>query len=186
MASSGRSIADRRPPQAYFVVSAIFHYLGPAFAVLLFARVDVLGVAWLRIAAAAAISPLWRRPWRAFAARTPGAPPAGGLAAVLAAMNCTFYTGHRPAAAQHGLGDRVPAGHRPRGDRARTPRNAAALAMAVAGVYLLTDVQLAASRSASSSPSPTPLLFALYIVLAHRVAKRRCDPVASTGSPPRC
>ena len=27
------------PPQLYFVASAIFHYLGPAFAVLLFARV---------------------------------------------------------------------------------------------------------------------------------------------------
>src|SRR6266545_942847 len=31
------------PPQAYFVGSAVFHYLGPSFAVLLFARVDVLG-----------------------------------------------------------------------------------------------------------------------------------------------
>ena len=41
------------PPHVYFVVSAIFHYLGPAFAVLLFARVEVLGVAWLRIATAA-------------------------------------------------------------------------------------------------------------------------------------
>ena len=28
------------------MVSAVFHYLGPALAVLLFARVDVLGVAW--------------------------------------------------------------------------------------------------------------------------------------------
>jgi hypothetical protein len=27
------------------LVSAVFHYLGPSFAVLLFARVDVLGVA---------------------------------------------------------------------------------------------------------------------------------------------
>jgi hypothetical protein len=41
------------PPHAYFVGSAIFHYLGPSFAVLLFARVDVLGVAWLRITGAA-------------------------------------------------------------------------------------------------------------------------------------
>ena len=56
--------AQTRPPEAYFVVSAIFHYLGPAFAVLLFARVDVLGVAWLRIASAAVIFALWRRPWR--------------------------------------------------------------------------------------------------------------------------
>ena len=54
------------PPHAYFVISAVFHYLGPAFAVLLFARVDVLGVAWLRIAAAAVIFSIWRRPWRAF------------------------------------------------------------------------------------------------------------------------
>ena len=38
------------PPHLYFLGSAVFHYLGPAFAVLLFARVDVLGVAWLRIA----------------------------------------------------------------------------------------------------------------------------------------
>src|SRR5215813_7079545 len=57
------------PPQAYFVVSALFHYLGPAFAVLLFARLDVLGVAWLRIASAAAIFAIWRRPWRIVASR---------------------------------------------------------------------------------------------------------------------
>ena len=49
------TVVRRTPPQLYFVVSAVFHYLGPAFAVLLFARVDVLGVAWLRIAAAAAV-----------------------------------------------------------------------------------------------------------------------------------
>src|SRR4051794_41335792 len=60
-------LVDRTPPQAYFVVSAVFHYLGPAFAVLLFERVGVLGVAWLRIASAAAIFAAWRRPWRAFA-----------------------------------------------------------------------------------------------------------------------
>src|ERR687887_514318 len=44
------------PPQSFFLVSAVFHYLGPAFAVLLFARLDVLGVAWLRIAAALALT----------------------------------------------------------------------------------------------------------------------------------
>ena len=52
------------PPHLYFVISAVFHYLGPSFAVLLFARVQVLGVAWLRIASAAVIFALWRRPWR--------------------------------------------------------------------------------------------------------------------------
>ena len=62
-------MTERVPPHAYFLVSAVFHYLGPAFAVLLFARVDVLGVAWLRIAAAALVFALWRRPWRALRGR---------------------------------------------------------------------------------------------------------------------
>jgi inner membrane transporter RhtA len=43
------------PPHVFFLVSAVFHYLGPAFAVLLFSSVSVLGVAWLRIATAALV-----------------------------------------------------------------------------------------------------------------------------------
>ena len=58
----------RTPPEAFFVGSAVFHYLGPAFAVLLFALVAPLGVAWLRIVTAAAVFALWagrgaRTPW---------------------------------------------------------------------------------------------------------------------------
>ena len=48
-------LVERVPAHAYFVGSAIFHYLGPAFAVLLFVRVGPLGTAWLRIAAAALV-----------------------------------------------------------------------------------------------------------------------------------
>ena len=48
-------LAERVPPHAWFVGSAVFHYLGPAFAVLLFARVGPLGTGWLRIAAAALV-----------------------------------------------------------------------------------------------------------------------------------
>src|SRR4051795_8525190 len=83
------------PPQAYFVGSAIFHYLGPAFAVLLFARVSPLGVAWLRILTAAFIFALWRRPWHVL--RDPVVLAWG---VVLAAMNCCFYTAidHLPLA----------------------------------------------------------------------------------------
>src|SRR3954454_13496671 len=84
---------SRMPPQAYFVASAVFHYLGPSFAVLLFARVDVLGVAWLRIASAAAVFALWRRPWRVLRRLARGGRRlllAWG--AVLAVMNCCFYT----------------------------------------------------------------------------------------------
>jgi inner membrane transporter RhtA len=62
-----RPVTEAVPPHLYFVVSAVFHYLGPAFAVLLFARVEVLGVAWLRIASAALVFAIWCRPWRVLA-----------------------------------------------------------------------------------------------------------------------
>jgi hypothetical protein len=73
---------------AYFLVSATFHYLGPAFAVLLFEQVDVLGVAWLRIASAALVFGLWRRPWRLLG---PPRPALLAFGCVLAAMNACFY-----------------------------------------------------------------------------------------------
>src|SRR6266542_6307640 len=63
-------MTNRIPPHMFFLVSAVFHYLGPAFAVLLFAHVTVLGVAWLRIASAALIFALWRRPWRIVASQS--------------------------------------------------------------------------------------------------------------------
>src|SRR3954453_9424125 len=82
------AVVGRRtpPPHAYFVVSAVFHYLGPAFAVLLFDRVDVLGVAWLREASAAVVFALWRRPWPAIRR-----PLVLAWWPVLAVMNCSFY-----------------------------------------------------------------------------------------------
>src|ERR671930_2660700 len=80
------------PPQLYFAGSAVFHYLGPSFAVLLFARVDVLGVAWLRIASAAVVFALWRRPWRAFGElERDGRRLLLAWGAVLAVMNACFY-----------------------------------------------------------------------------------------------
>ena len=83
---------DAVPPQAYFVGSAVFHYLGPSFAVLLFARVDVLGVAWLRIASAAVIFAILRRPWHKFLALDHGGKTLiVALGAVFALMNACFY-----------------------------------------------------------------------------------------------
>jgi len=80
------------PPQTYFAGSALFHYLGPAFAVLLFARVAPLGVAWLRIASAAILFAAWRRPWGALrAADAQTLRLLVALGVVLAAMNSAFY-----------------------------------------------------------------------------------------------
>jgi inner membrane transporter RhtA len=154
------------PPSAYFVGSAIFHYLGPSFAVLLFARVQPLGVAWLRIVSAALIFALWRRPWRVMRSRLVIA-----WGVVLAVMNCCFYLAI----------DRLPLGTVAAIEflpvivlaalGARSVRNALALALAVPGVYLLTDVQLAGEPLGVALAFANALLFALYIVLAHRVAQ---------------
>jgi inner membrane transporter RhtA len=161
------------PPQGYFAISAVFHYLGPAFAVLLFARVDVLGVAWLRIAAAAAVFSLWRRPWRALR-RLDGGGRRLVLAwgAVLAAMNCCFYVAI----------DRLPLGTVAAIEflpvivlaalGARSVRNLGALLLAVPGVFLLTDVRLEGEPLGVTLAFVNALLFALYIVLGHRVAQR--------------
>src|SRR2546422_1586152 len=154
------------PPHAYFVVSAIFHYLGPAFAVLLFARVGVLGVAWLRIASAAVIFAAWRRPWRAWAPLDrSGRRLIVSWGLVLAVMNCCFYTAI----------DRLPLGTVATIEflpvvvlaaiGARTPRNAAALALAVAGVYLLTGVHLSGDPVGIAFAFANAVLFAVYIVL---------------------
>src|ERR1700687_2224462 len=94
--TAGRAATPRAtrsvPPHLYFVVSAVFHYLGPSFAVLLFARVDVLGVAWLRIASAAVVSAVRRRPWRKFLALDrSGKSLIIALGAVFAVMNVCFY-----------------------------------------------------------------------------------------------
>jgi inner membrane transporter RhtA len=193
------------PPQLYFMVSAVFHYLGPAFAVLLFARVEVLGVAWLRICTAAVVFALWRRPWRwwgrleaggasgpvkharrarlrrrAFQRDTCAAPirdrPATTLlawGALLAVMNCCFYLAI----------DRLPLGTVAAIEflpvialaavGARTPRNGLALGLAVAGVWLLTDVRLDGEPLGVALAFANAVLFAGYVVLGHRVARQR-------------
>src|SRR5436190_6372021 len=82
----------RLPPHAYFVGSAVFHYLGPAFAVLLFARVSPLGVAFLRIVSAALVFAAWRKPWRLTAVVDRATPRLLlAFALVFAAMNSCFY-----------------------------------------------------------------------------------------------
>src|SRR5215204_2577224 len=163
-------MTDRVPPHAYFLVSAVFHYLGPAFAVLLFARVDVLGVAWLRIAAAAAVFVLWRRPWRTLA-QGEGRGLLLAWGAVLAVMNCSFYLAieRLPLATVAAIEFLPVVGLAALG--ARTPRNVAALLLAVPGVYLLTGVRIEGEPLGVALAFANAGLFALYIVLAHRAAQ---------------
>jgi inner membrane transporter RhtA len=165
-------VAMSAPPESFFVGSAVFHYLGPAFAVLLFALVEPLGVAWLRIATAAAVFALWRRPWRVFAGLDAGGRlTVVAMGAVLAAMNPCFYIAI----------DRLPLGTVAAIEflpvialaaiGMRSTRNALALVSAVGGVYLLTDVRIEGEPVGVAFAFANATLFALYIILAHRVAQ---------------
>src|SRR5215813_2251651 len=131
------------PPEAFFICSAIFHYLGPAFAVLLFTRVDVLGVAWLRIASAAAVFAFWKRPWRLFAKLRAGEKrTVVALGFVLAIMNVCFYLAinRLPLGTVGTIEFLGPIALAALG--VRTMRNLAALLLACSGVFLLTSVRI--------------------------------------------
>lgn len=167
-----RELAARVPPHLYFLVSAIFHYLGPSFAVLLFGSVSVLGVAWLRIATAAVVFAIWRRPWRVVR-RWSWAQQRLliALGSVLAVMNVTFYLAidRLPlgtVGAIEFLGTVVLAAY---GVRSR--RNVGALVLAIVGVYLLTDVRLSQDPWGIALALANSVCFLLYVVLGHRIAR---------------
>lgn len=163
---------DRIPPHLYFFVSAIFHYLGPSLAVLLFSSVSVLGVAWFRIAGAAAVFAAWRRPWRGLR----NMPWARlrlllALGLVLGLMNACFYLAIArlplgTVGAIEFLGPIVLAAL-----GARTPRNVAALALAVGGVWLLTEVRFGGQPLGFVFAFANCAFFMLYIILGHRIAR---------------
>lgn len=180
-----RPVTERVPPHLYFVGSAIFHYLGPSFAVLLFARVPVGGVAWLRIVSAGLVFAAWRRPWRAwFAADRSTRRLLAALGALFALMNYSFYIAI----------DRLPLGTVAAIEfvgpiilaavGARSWRNLAALGLATAGVYLITDVRLAVEPTALMWAFVNAGLFTLYIVIAHRVSRSNTvtNPIDRLGA----
>jgi inner membrane transporter RhtA len=168
---TGTGQARRLPPQSFFLVSAVFHYLGPSLAVLLFARLDVLGVAWLRIASAALVFAVWRRPWRLLASLDAGQRRVLlALGIVLAAMNSLFYLAV----------DRLPlstvgaieflgtvllavAG-------ARTKRNAVAVALTTGGVVTITAIRLGGHPLGFVFAFGNCVLFMVYVMLGHRIA----------------
>lgn len=132
----------------------------------------MLGVAWLRIATAAVIFALWRRPRRVWRELDGGTRQVLlGWGAVLAVMNSCFYT----AIGRLPLGTVAAIEFVPvivlAALAARTKRNGLALLLAVPGVYLLTDVRLAAQPAGVAFAAANAVLFAVYIVLGHRVAQ---------------
>jgi inner membrane transporter RhtA len=164
-------LTNRVPPPVYFVVSALFHYLGPAFAVLLFRQVEVLGVAWLRIGAAAVVFAVWRRPWRMVrAAERSTRWLLLALGVLLAAMNVCFYLAiaRLPLGTVGAIEFLGPIALAALG--VRTRRNVAALLGMVAGVGLLTDVRLVAEPVGYLYAFANAAGFGLYAAVGHRLA----------------
>jgi inner membrane transporter RhtA len=164
-------LTNRVPPPVYFVVSALFHYLGPAFAVLLFRQVEVLGVAWLRIGAAAVVFAVWRRPWRMVrAAERSTRWLLLALGVLLAAMNVCFYLAiaRLPLGTVGAIEFLGPIALAALG--VRTRRNVAALLGVVAGVGLLTDVRLVAEPVGYLYAFANAAGFGLYAAVGHRLA----------------
>lgn len=160
------------PPQMYFFVSAIFHYLGPAFAVLLFSSVSVLGVAWFRIASAAVVFAIWRRPWKIIM-KMPRAKRRTLLAlgVVLGLMNASFYLAisRLPLGTVGAIEFLGPITLAALGTR--TPRNIVALLLAAEGGWLLTDAQFDGQPLGYVFAFANCAFFMLYVVLGHRIAE---------------
>ena len=165
-------LARSAPPHVWFAVSAVFHYLGPSFAVLLFPAVGVLGVAWLRLASAAVVFAPLTRPWRTIRqADRPTRLLLLALGACLALMNVSFYLAldRLPmslVAAMEFVGTIGVALY-----GLRTARNVAALALAVGGVFVLIDVKWSSDPLGLFWSALNSLLFVGYIVLGHRISR---------------
>ena len=161
------------PPHVWFGVSAVFHYLGPSFAVLLFPAVGVLGVAWMRIASAALIFAPWTKPWKTLAGAYRGTRwLLVGLGLCLAVMNTAFYLALERlpmslVAAVEFVGTIGVAAC-----GLRTRRNVFALMLAVLGVLILIDVKWSSDPWGLFWAFLNGALFVGYVVLGHRISSR--------------
>lgn len=166
-----KRIASRVPPHFFFLVSAVFHKLGPAFAVLLFAHVSVLGVAWLRIASAAVVFAIWRRPWRNIVLRSRSLHTLIGLGVVLGLMNVCFYQAisRLPLSTVSSIEFIGPILLAASG--ARTSRNLAAVVLAAGGGWILTSVRFAGEPLGYVFAFANCAFFALYVILGHRISQ---------------
>lgn len=172
MPSGLNRTAEVVPPHAWFGVSAVFHYLGPSFAVLLFPAVGVLGVAWFRVASAALIFAPVTKPWRTISeADGKTRLLLLGLGVSLAVMNTSFYLALEKlpmslVAAMEFVGT---VGVALWG--LRSVRNVLALALAVLGVFILIDVKWTTDPVGLFWAALNAALFVTYIILGHKAAE---------------
>jgi inner membrane transporter RhtA len=163
---------ERMPPEALFLVSAVSQYVGAIIAVRLFERVEPATVAWFRVIGAAialtVVGHSARRRWtrtELFAA--------GLFGSATALMNLFFYLGI----------DRLPLGKgvtiefigpiAVAAATTRSRRNAVALGLAVAGVAVLSGLELSNEPLGVIFVLLASTMWAVYIVVGSRVAALR-------------
>jgi inner membrane transporter RhtA len=159
-------------PEALFVLSATAQYIGAVIAIDLFDRVDPATVAWLRVfgAAVALLLVSGRHLFRPWTRADLVAITFFGVATAL--MNTFFYIAI----------DRLPLGKGVAIEfigpitvaalRTRSGRNAAALALAAAGVAVLSGVELSGEPLGLLFIFLASIMWATYIVIGSRVAQQ--------------
>ena len=160
------------PPEALFVLSATAQYIGATIAVNLFDEVDPASVAWFRVIGASIALVLVSAPKlrRRFTRAEWTAVAIFGIATAL--MNTFFYLAI----------DRIPLGKSVTIEfigpivvaavRTRTRRNAAALAIAVVGVAVLSGVEIGGEPLGILFLMLASVMWATYIVVGSRVAQQ--------------
>ncbi len=175
LAGRGRALGSRRSavaaiPEAVFAASAVSRYLAASLAVVLFDRIDPLGVAWFRMAGAALILVPWRRPWQA-TWTTHRVTLVLLMGATMAALNSVFYLAisHLPLGTTVAIEMLGPISVAAALDRRR--RNLLALLLVGIGVYLISDVRWEGSALGVVLALASAACWGVQIILSSRVAR---------------
>ena len=168
------SVGPRIPAEGLFILSAVAQYTGATIAVRLFDRVEPATVAWFRVIGATVAlvvgARVFRqrssRPWTRTELRS-----AALLGIATAFMNLFFFLAI----------DRLPLGKgvtieflgpiAVAAARTRSRRNAGALMLAVAGVALLSGLEINGDRVGIAFILAASAMWAAYIVIATKVAR---------------
>jgi inner membrane transporter RhtA len=170
LSGTAPTVLDRFSPEALFVVSGIAQYSGAVIAVSMFDEVPPASVAWVRVLGAALVllAVSGRHHHRRWTRAELGAAAIFGIAS--AAMNLCFYL----AIDRIALGKSVvmefigPIAVAAAFTRSR--RNTVALVLAVAGVVVLSGVEIDAEPLGLLFIFGASTMWAAYIVVGRRVA----------------
>ena len=169
------AIVSRVPAPVLFVLGGVSMYVGAALAVGPFGLLPPAVVALLRLAGAAAVLLVWRRP-PAAAWRGRRVLRAGTLGLATGLMNIAFYE----AVARLPLGTAVAIEFcgpvAVAAVASRRPRDVAAVGLAATGVLLIADVRWSAAPLGLVWALAAAAMWAAYILLGARVARAGTGP----------